>query len=166
MLIFTLSKSLYLRTLFCDLISLRASCPFDISHDSSRLFQVENFLPDVRVLGATYLLNQRLSQSPFPVVGAHAVDLWQVWLNPYPIWEEGPSVTLFWTNLIFAWVSQKIVWFSFRLRPSGNSPLQAPVVQMLDSSIHQINHFPADNYVGKQSHYPLEIYPPDRAIHL
>ena len=62
--------------------------------------------------------------------------------------------------------SQKIVWFSFRLRPSGNSPLQAPVVQMLDSAIHQINHFPADNYVGKQSHYPLEIYPPDSAINL
>ena len=62
--------------------------------------------------------------------------------------------------------SQKIVWFSFRLRPSGNSPLQAPVVQMLDSAIHQINHFPADNYVGKQSHYPLEMYPPDSAINL
>ena len=56
MLIFNLSKSLYLRTLFCDLISLRASCPFDISHDSSRLFQMENLLPDVRVLGATSVL--------------------------------------------------------------------------------------------------------------
>ena len=31
-------------------------------------------------------------------------------------------------------------------------------------AIHQINHFPADNYLGKQSHYPLEIYPPDSAI--
>jgi len=56
-LIFNVSKSLYLRTLFCDLISLRASCPFDISHDSSRLFQMETLLPDVRLLGATYLLN-------------------------------------------------------------------------------------------------------------
>ena len=64
---------------------------------------MENLLPDVPVLGATYLLNP----SPFPVVGAHAVDLWQVWLNPYPIWEEGPSVTLFWTNLIFACVPRK-----------------------------------------------------------
>ena len=58
------------------------------------------------------------------------------------------------------------MWFSFRIRPSGNSPLQALVVQTLYSAIHQINHFLANNYLGKQSHYPLEIYPADRAINL
>ena len=166
--IFTLSKSLYLRTLFCDLISLRASCPFDISHDSSRLFQVENLLPDVRVLGATYLLNQRLSQSPFPVVGAHAVDLWQVWLNPYPIWEEGPSVTLFWTNLIFAWVPRKKLcgFLSVYAHPEIVHSRPRLFKRCIAPCIHQINHLPANKYLGKQSHYPLEIYPPDSAINL
>ena len=27
-----------------------------------------------------------------------------------------------------------------------NSPIQAPVVQTLDSAIHRINHYPADKY--------------------
>ena len=47
--------------------------------------------------------------------------------------------------------------------------LQAPVVQMLDSAIHRINHYPADKYLGNQSHYPLYKdlqYPQDSAIHL
>ena len=33
---------------------------------------------------------------------------------------------------------------------------QAPVVQMLDSAIHRINHYPADKYYGNQLRYPLE----------
>ena len=44
---------------------------------------------------------------------------------------------------------------------------QAPLVQMLDSAIQQINHYPADKYLGNQLHYPLErdlsggkCYPP------
>ena len=34
--------------------------------------------------------------------------------------------------------------------------VQAPVVQKLDSAIHQINHYPADTYYGKQLRYPLD----------
>ena len=34
--------------------------------------------------------------------------------------------------------------------------LQAPVVQTLDSSIHRINHYPADKYYGNQLRYPLD----------
>ena len=48
---------------------------------------------------------------------------------------------------------------------------QAPVVQMLDSVIHRINHYPADKYGEKQLHFALDkdfssgyialyIYPP------
>ena len=44
---------------------------------------------------------------------------------------------------------------------------QAAVVQMLNSPIHRINHYPADNYLGNQLHYPLDrdlsigqCYPP------
>ena len=33
---------------------------------------------------------------------------------------------------------------------------EAPVVQKLDSAIHQINHYPADTYYGKQLRYPLD----------
>ena len=32
----------------------------------------------------------------------------------------------------------------------------APVVQTLDSALHRINHYPADKYLGNQSHYPLD----------
>ena len=32
----------------------------------------------------------------------------------------------------------------------------APVVQKLDTAIHQINHYPADTYYGKQLRYPLD----------
>ena len=32
----------------------------------------------------------------------------------------------------------------------------ASVVQTLDSPIHWINHYPADKYLGKQLHYPLD----------
>ena len=32
----------------------------------------------------------------------------------------------------------------------------APVVQMLDSAIHRINHYPADKYYGNQLRYPLD----------
>ena len=31
-----------------------------------------------------------------------------------------------------------------------------PVVQMLDSAIHRINHYPADKYYGNQLRYPLD----------
>ena len=34
--------------------------------------------------------------------------------------------------------------------------VQAPVVQKLDSAIHQINHYPADTYYAKQLRYPLD----------
>ena len=33
---------------------------------------------------------------------------------------------------------------------------QAPVVQMLDSAIQWVNHYPADKYFGNQLHYPLD----------
>ena len=33
---------------------------------------------------------------------------------------------------------------------------QAPVVQMLDSAIQWINHYPADKYLGNQLRYPLD----------
>ena len=32
----------------------------------------------------------------------------------------------------------------------------APVVQTLDSAIHQINQYPADKYYGNQLRYPLD----------
>ena len=40
---------------------------------------------------------------------------------------------------------------------------QASVVQMLDSAIHRINHYPANKYEGNQLHL---IYPMDSIIHL
>ena len=33
---------------------------------------------------------------------------------------------------------------------------QALVVKMLDSTIHRINHYPADKYWGNYLHYPLD----------
>ena len=33
---------------------------------------------------------------------------------------------------------------------------QAPLVQMLDNTIHQINGYPADKYWGNQLRYPLD----------
>ena len=33
---------------------------------------------------------------------------------------------------------------------------QALLVQMLDSAIQQINHYPADKYLENQLHYPLD----------
>ena len=42
-----------------------------------------------------------------------------------------------------------------------------PVVQTLDSSIHRINHYPADKYLGNQLRFHwIEIYPADSSIHL
>ena len=32
----------------------------------------------------------------------------------------------------------------------------ARVAQMLDSTIHQINHYPADKYWGNQLYYPMD----------
>ena len=32
----------------------------------------------------------------------------------------------------------------------------APVVQTLDSAIHRINHYPADNVIGFPNTYPLD----------
>ena len=39
-----------------------------------------------------------------------------------------------------------------------NSParVQVRVVQMMDSAIHRINHYPADKHLGNQLHYPLD----------
>ena len=39
---------------------------------------------------------------------------------------------------------------------SGIVNEQAPVVQTLDSVIHQINHYPAYKYYGNQLRYPLD----------
>ena len=33
---------------------------------------------------------------------------------------------------------------------------QAPVVETLDSTIHRINHYPADKYYANQLRYPLD----------
>ena len=33
---------------------------------------------------------------------------------------------------------------------------QAPVAQTLDSTIHRINHYPADKYYANQLRYPLD----------
>ena len=33
---------------------------------------------------------------------------------------------------------------------------QAPVVQTMDSAVHRINHYPADNSIGFASVYPLD----------
>ena len=43
-----------------------------------------------------------------------------------------------------------------RLSRGGQSRLQAPVIQTLDSSIYRINHYPADKYYGNQLRYPLD----------
>ena len=40
-----------------------------------------------------------------------------------------------------------------RLQSSRN---QAPVVQTMDSAVHRINHYPADNSIGFASVYPLD----------
>ena len=34
----------------------------------------------------------------------------------------------------------------------------APVVQTLDSAIHQINHYPAHKYYGNQLRYPVDRF--------
>ena len=39
---------------------------------------------------------------------------------------------------------------------SNVTKVQAPVVQTLDSTIHRINHYPADKYYGNQLRYPLD----------
>ena len=52
--------------------------------------------------------------------------------------------------LKFLTVSEKVIF-------------QASVVQMLDSAIRRINHYPAGKYEGNQLH---SIYPMDSVIHL
>ena len=52
-----------------------------------------------------------------------------------------------------------------KLCPTRVTSCQAPVVQKLDSTIHQINHYPVDNAIG----FPIiihwiVIYPVDSAI--
>ena len=39
---------------------------------------------------------------------------------------------------------------------TDNDDDQAPLVQMLDSAIHWINHYPLDNSIGFASVYPLD----------
>ena len=46
--------------------------------------------------------------------------------------------------------------FTTYLTVSQEDNLQAPVVQTLDSAIHQINHYPADKYYGNQLRYLLD----------
>ena len=43
-----------------------------------------------------------------------------------------------------------------RFRPTSSLYTQAPVVQTLDSTIHRINHYPADKYYWNQLRYPLD----------
>ena len=38
----------------------------------------------------------------------------------------------------------------------GINTIQAPVVQMLDSAIHRINHYPADSVIDFCNTYPLD----------
>ena len=40
---------------------------------------------------------------------------------------------------------------------SPSAPLQAPVVQRLDSAIHPINHYPVDKYYGNQLRNPRNL---------
>ena len=64
------------------------------------------------------------------------------------------------------WTQEKETWVKFNPglsanRPSNNWALdsaihQAPVVQTSDSTIHRINHYPADKYYGNQLRYPLD----------
>ena len=39
---------------------------------------------------------------------------------------------------------------------TGLFDLQAPVVQTSDSTIHQINHYPADSVIDFRNTYPLD----------
>ena len=44
--------------------------------------------------------------------------------------------------------------------------MQVPVIQTLDSAIHQKNHYPKEKCWGNQLHYPwVEIYSVYSAIH-
>ena len=40
--------------------------------------------------------------------------------------------------------------------PHSNVQLLARVVQMLDSAIHRINHYPADSVIDLRNTYPLD----------
>ena len=52
--------------------------------------------------------------------------------------------------------TEKVLENGTRLRGYvKKSNIQAPVVQTLDSAIHQINHYPVDKYLGNQLHYRL-----------
>ena len=55
-----------------------------------------------------------------------------------------------------------------RIYPRSKNHQLAPVVQTLDSTIHQINHYPVDKYEENQFRYCqwIESYPADNAIHL
>ena len=52
------------------------------------------------------------------------------------------------------------------VRKDDNVVHQAPVVQKLDSAIHQINHHPTDNCQGNQLRYPADSDPVDSDIDL
>jgi len=41
-------------------------------------------------------------------------------------------------------------------KKSAKPPIQAPVVQKLDSAIHRINLYPVDNAIGFPNTYPLD----------
>ena len=57
----------------------------------------------------------------------------------------------------FQTVTAKLNWFMHHRKLLAASTIhQAPVVQMLDSAIHWINHYPLDNSIGFASVYPLD----------
>ena len=60
--------------------------------------------------------------------------------------------TIHWVLIFTRWITQLVFvilihWILIYL---------AQVVQKLDSTIHQINHYSVDKYYGKQLRYPLD----------
>ena len=49
-----------------------------------------------------------------------------------------------------------LIYYHTAYPVTGLFDFQAPVVQTLDSTIHRINHYPADKYYGSQLRYPLD----------
>ena len=52
--------------------------------------------------------------------------------------------------------AKQSVFLRIQVRASNQTKGLAPVVQKLDSTIHRINHYPADTYYGKQLRYQLD----------
>ena len=54
--------------------------------------------------------------------------------------------------------SFRLPWLDLLRAPlvALNPNLWAPIVQTVDSAIHQINHYPVDKYLGNQLRYPVD----------